>query len=245
MTSTAHFDAPPAVASSSQWVAYAAAPSFELLGPLLQVAGSRSDELLELLEGAFADGGSWKVAQHLALAYVGELPFGRRDIVRALYFAGRATELSRGDARARVALAKVCWAKRIPLAVLREVELARASLEGEVASSPEDARRQRIVLGQCANLSGLSLAYLGYPLEAHAELMQAEAAGTLTVEAAVQLLLVAEPDHVACGEWAADRLLPFVSGLGGRAQAFALRAWRRRFLAVLCKRAYETGGANA
>jgi hypothetical protein len=120
------------------------------------------------------------------------------------------------------------------LGVTYEVDLAVAGLQQE---TDVDAAARHRSLGECANLRGLARAYLGNVDEAFEELRRAEAARSLTLEAALQLLFVAETGSAAAGAWAAARVLAFSSQLGGRAQGTLLRTWRRELLVALQRRA--------
>ena len=233
-TSSDDTEAPEPLAGSGSWSAYAENPTSGALAALLPVVGGRFGELLDLLEIAFVEKNDWHVAQHLTLFYLGAFGVTERcDIVRALYFAMKATELSKGDPRARLALARVHWARRIPLAVTYEVDLAEPAIAAEVASDATQARRRDFALGECANLRGMALAYTNDPQRAFSELQRAERVGALTVEAALQYLFVAESDDVVRGRWAAQRLLPVAEQLSGRAQGRLVRAWRRSVVALL------------
>jgi hypothetical protein len=213
------------------WKAYARKPCGELLAELLKAAADRPRELLELLEAEFSSGGDWRTAQHLALCYAGRFSMTMRDLSRSGYFAARAFEVSNGDIRARLALARVYWERRLPLAVHHEVDAVLVGVEQE-GRPPSDAMRRQ-GLGECAMLRGMSFAYMKDVARALAEFEKAEMAGTLTLEGVVQLLLVNEPDHLAAGDWAAARLRGAEEGLGGRAAGALLRVWRRRLVTML------------
>jgi hypothetical protein len=225
------------LANMASWKAYAGAPSGALLGGLLKAADRRGDELLELLEHCFVVAGNWRVAQHLALLYVGRFSgFDRRDVVRAFYYARRAVELSKGDPHARLALARVYWERRLHLAVFHEVDLAQTALELDNDLQPAQAQIRDRNKGECANPRGLAFAYLVNPVRALPELKRAQLLGGLTIEAAQQLLLVAVPEHAEESEWAASLLTPLAEQLGGRVQAFLANVWRGRLVTLLCRR---------
>jgi hypothetical protein len=214
------------------WQAYLKTPSGEHLGGLLKVVEGRAGELLELLECEFSRTSDWRTAQHLALCYAGRFQeVDGRDLVRAEYFAIRAVEISDGNAHARLALARIYWERRLPLAVHHEVDEAILSLERE-GLLPSSSLRHRL-LGECAMLRGLSFAYMRDVPRALAEFERAEAAGALMLDGVVQILLVNEPDHLFAGDWAAARLRPVEEQLRGKAAGALLRVWRRKLVTAL------------
>jgi hypothetical protein len=130
-------------------------------------------------------------------------------------------------------MARVNWQRRLPLAVYADVQLVRdgtLTLRGEAADSIVE-----VVLAEACLLEGMAQAYLRDIEAAHRTLMQAQQGGMLSVEGAVQLLIVAEPEFPEIAVWAAQFIPPDI-GLGGRASARLLRTNRRMLLKVMSLR---------
>lgn len=229
--------APSRVETLPAWSTYEAAPDGSALAGVLGATSSEARAtLLIAMENLFYTTSSWRVAQHLALLHMDRfVPYaGRSDLVKAVYFAGRACALSADDPRARIAMARVNWERRLPLAVLYDVETA---LKGEATLRSEMAEpRVRLILREAHLLEGMARAYLLQTDAALVKLRQAESCSALTVEGAIQLLLAAEPESPHASVWAAERI-PSDARLGGRADAVLRQAHRRRILAVLVARA--------
>lgn len=225
-----------------EWLAYTAAPTGAGLCALVAATrGQEREALVAAVEQLYFTRSDWRIALHAALLHIDRFqPYsGKTDLLKAWYFADCAASSSANDPRARLALARVHWARRLPLAVLYDVATARA---GETRLRAEATERVvSAVLGEAFVLEGMARAYLGDVGRAHECLADAEQLGALTVEAAVQLLLAAEPDFPEVSAWAACRLPPDLT-LGGRATAVYLRAQRRRLLWLLRNRGADGRG---
>lgn len=220
---------PDSLKSSTAWTQYAATPSPSSLKVLLSVADGEDPR--PLLEGEFVATRNWRIAQHLALLYLGAFPaFRRSDLVLALYYAVRACEFSCNDPRALLVRARVNWGRRIPFAVTYDVDLAEAALQQETPASSEDLVRHQCAVGECHLLRGMAFSYVR-DSRALKELRQAERLKVLTPEATVQLLLACDLDQGDEALWAAPRLLHEHLGPGPRARL--LRTYRRILLEML------------
>jgi hypothetical protein len=224
-----------------EWLSYAAAPSGSALAALIAMTPPESRvTLLEAVERLFFQRGEWRVALHAGLLHLDrfEPPAGHTDLVKALYFADQACTLSGNDPRARLAMGRVNWERRLPLAVYYDVETARAGearLRAEVGGPVVEQ-----ILGEAFLLEGLARAYLRDVNRAHESLIQAERRRSLTVEAVVQLLNVAEPDFPAASMWAAAVLPPGLV-LNGRPGVLQQLAQRRRLVSLLRTREADGG----
>lgn len=225
--------------STAEWLAYAATPTGTGLAALIaRTPLAQRGALVEAIETLFFERGDWRVAQHAAMLHLDrfEPRTEQPDLVKALCFADHACLISKDDPRARLMLAAVSWERRLPLAILHDVEVVRAG-EARLRAETSEPVVQK-VLGEALLLEGLARAYLQDVAQAHECLIEAGRRGALTGEAVIQLLISAEPDFPVASAWAAS-LLPSEVVLGGRAEAVRLRSHRRRFLWLLHAR-----GAN-
>jgi hypothetical protein len=219
-----------------EWLSYQQAPSGATLAPLVAATDLQDRALLiEKVETFFFESGIWRVAQHAALLHLDRLQpaVGTADLVKALCFAEHACTLSNDDARPRLVMAQISWERRLPLAVLHDVERVLAQ-ESQLRSDLGD-RVANIILADASVLEGLARAYLRDVNRAHERLLAAERLGGLTVEACVQLLIAADPDFPDASMWAVRRI-PAGVPVGGRVAGAQLRALRRVFLATLQSR---------
>jgi hypothetical protein len=223
------------LAETSQWLAYRLAPSGVLLAELLtSVDENHRFDLVESMENLFHETKNWRIAQHIALVLLDrfEPHTGRRDLVKAFYYANRACNLSEQDPRARATRASIIWDRRVAGGVLHDTERALADLQqGGSSNSDQTVLRIELLL-----LSAMAHAYLGDTTSAHTELVEAEALGGVSLEALTQLMLSSgeQPHH---SYWAAIRLVPFVHFLGRRPEAVVTRQMRHGLLRVLRARA--------
>lgn len=228
---------PPKVEATPEWFAYEAAPTGPKLGALLAVFPLPSrTTLVEAIEQLFFDRQDWRVAQHAAMLHLDRFePHAEQpDLVKALCFAEYACSLSNDDPRARLAMGRVNWERRLALGVLFDVERVHAG-EARLRLETSDAIVEK-VLGEAFLLEGMARAYLRDIDRAHESLIQAERRGSLTVAAVAQLLMAAEPDFPDVSIWCL-RCIPHGCDLGGRAGTFQLHASRRELLALLRRRA--------
>jgi len=230
---------PTAIEATTEWLSYAAAPTALGLGRL--VAGTRLQDrasLVHALESLFFERGDWRVAQHAALLHLD--PFephtNQGDLVKALCFAEYACSVSKDDPRARLIMGRVSWERRLPLAVLHDVETARAG-EARLRVELDDPRVKK-VLAEAFLLEGLARAYLRDVKRAHESLIGAEGFGGLTLEGAIQLLLAADRDFPEASMWAVS-LIPSSVDLGGRGGALQQYALRRRLIWLLRTRGVD------
>jgi len=220
-----------ALKASVEWAAYSAMPAAKQLNGLLAITERSRALLVQAIAELFYEHENWRVAQHAALLHLDPLS-ATPDLVKALCFADKACRLSLQDSRARLTMARLNWARRLPLAVLSDVTLVYA---GETRLCAEIGRGADRFLGEAFVLEGMARAYLHDLTTAQARLTDAERLGFLTVEGVVQLLVAAELHDPAIASWAAQRIPPNVE-LGGRAGGLHLRTQRRRFLELLARR---------
>lgn len=222
--------------ATPEWLAYSSSPTGSTLHAVLRatpIGGRRA--LTQAVEDLFFLQGNWRVAQHAALLHLDrfEPQTESLDLVKALCFAEKACELSANDPRARLLLARVSWERRLPLAVLHDVEQAHAGESRLLAEI--DERLAAKVLGEAFLLEGLARAYLRDVRTAHEKLVVAGERGCLTVEALIQLLLAAEAEFPEEALWAVS-FLPEGTELRGRAGALHHRVERRQLLRLLQRR---------
>lgn len=122
------------------------------------------------------------------------------------------------------------WERRLPLAILHDVEIAMKSAQRLRAETDEASFR--LVVGRAYLLEGMARAYLQDVEKAIENLAEAERRGCLTVEALFQLLMVSEPDNPIGSLWAVARM-PRNVNLGGRGEMIFKQGLRRRFVALL------------
>lgn len=216
------------------WAAYVSEPLGAALAPLLAAARQQhNSELVEELERLFNRTKNWRVAQHLAMILIGKFEGldEAQDELKALYYAITAQRMSKDDPRASLVLGRVNWQRRLPLAVLHDVDTARANVAGlEESVVPS-------VLGEADLLEGLARSYLVDP-RALDSLRSAEARHMLSAEALIQMLVAFEPrwqDWPEHGIWAGERLVPLLPQLrlGGRASHMHRRALQRKLLGLI------------
>ena len=221
------------LAQRPAWFAYKDNPNERTLAYVLGASPIDERETLSLLmEDLFRETNNWHIAYHLALLHLDRLSpnTNQSDLIRALYFALEARELSSEDSRACLAAALVSWERRLPLAILHDVEMAMKAAERLRAET--DEARFRLVVGRAYLLEGMARAYLHEVDKAIKNLTEAERRGCLTVEVLFQLLMVSEPDHPFGSLWAVARM-PRNVNLGGRGEVIFKQGLRRRFVVLL------------
>lgn len=144
------------ITSSPEWIAYEARPDGRAFRALMRVAGEPSDDLLAAMVGLGRRVPDWRVMQHTALLFV-----ERGYTSEAFYFAQRAVAVSRGDPRARIALARVYEIRRFLDALNQELLEVHRSIRGV-----RDRHVRHVLYADLANAFVRLRCYLGRPSEA-------------------------------------------------------------------------------
>lgn len=212
--------------SLPEWNAYVAEPSRAKLFPLIaacDAAGCRA-ALVTSLAREFNAQGAWRIAQHASLEAL-----AAGSLTLAHFWAHQAMTLSQGDVRARIALASVLWARRIPRGVLYQTEIARA-----LARRVHPRNERQLLKVQVAAFSARALAYAGLVDDADRWLTFLIRSRAVDGETALAVLLGARHrDNELVLLHAAQLLAPWAPRLGPRPRAAVQAALRRALLRLI------------
>jgi uncharacterized protein YceH (UPF0502 family) len=201
-----------------EWTAYLADPTPQTLAALVTAADKRDQAA-----AALRDKSTWKLAQHLS-----QLSARAGHLTYAQVFAHRAIALSDGDPFARVSLAEALWMRRLPDAVLTQVQIIRGQ-----ARRVEEPQRRELLRRGIADLAVRAFAYGGNTRRCGGWVRRLERQGG-TREAWLHLLRGARSTGDTASSWvAATALAPHEAAFGGRVRAAIRAALLQKLVAVL------------
>lgn len=212
--------------------AYRASPSAQLLQPLVSRG---AEQLRRCLTAAHRDKPSWRIAQHLALAWANRLGVATSppDLTRAAYYAHVACNLSDEHPLARYVRASIYWERRLAYLVLEDVNNASNELHRLDGPGQRDS-----LVPQLQSLRVCALAYLGRVSEALQLCEDIHSRGTRpTNDALLQCFISTRPSEPELHHRAAMLSAPASSVFGQRPMGLLERAVRTALLRAIAARA--------
>lgn len=210
----------------SAWHRYVTSPDTLTFQTLVAAVttGRYEAELSPSLAALYAQTKNWRVAQHAALLFNQE---GQATI--AMYFAHCAVVGSAGDPMARLALARVYWTRRQPLAVLFQTKIIRAQ-----ARRVHVRARRKLLQHEVAELNARAYAYIGDASVARVWLKVLVQDGEPSIETLLQFLVCNSPtENADLFEFAGINLANRADLFSGRVQGKIRIAARLAFLRCL------------